>query len=66
MNNTDEKNPKNNEPKTPDQDSDTSVQKSPEDSIKEPQEPVPAVDEINPPLEATLGGDDVVAPKEKK
>ena len=33
--------------------------------IKEPLTPVPAQDEINPPLEATLGGDDVVTPMEK-
>lgn len=42
------------------------VKKTPTEAIKEPLTPVPAVDEINPPLEATLGGDDVVIPLEKK
>ena len=65
MNNTDEKKPQHEEPKTPDPGSDNNVEKTPEDAVKEPQEPVPAVDEITPPLEATLGGDDVVIPMEK-
>lgn len=65
MNNADEKNPRHEEPKTADQGSDNGVRKTPEDAVKEPQEPVPATDEINPPLEATLGGDDVVIPMEK-
>lgn len=42
------------------------VVKTPEDAVKEPLTPVPAIDEINPPLEAKLGGDDVVIPQEKK
>lgn len=68
MNNTDEKKPLDNEPKTPDTDSDNGVQKTPEEAVKEPEPltPVPAVDEINPPLEATLGSDDVATPTEKK
>jgi len=40
--------------------------RTPEDAVKEPLIPVPAIDEINPPLEATLGGGDVVTPQEKK
>jgi len=54
-------------------DSDTStvekqddVKKTPEHAVIEPSPKVPAVDEINPPLEATLGGDDVVVTSEKK
>jgi hypothetical protein len=72
MNNTDDKKPNNFEPQTPDQSSDNGVQKTPEDAIKEPttkpelDEPVPAQDEILPPLKDTLGGDDVVTPMEKK
>ena len=67
MNNTDEKNPKNSEPKTPDQDSENGVQKTPEDAVKEPAAaPVPAQDDIEPPLEATVGGDDLVTPTEEK
>lgn len=38
------------------------IKKTPEDAVKEPLKPVPAIDEINPPLEATLGGDDLVIP----
>ena len=66
MNNTDEKIPAGNEAKTPDIESNNDVKQTPVDAVKEPQEPVPAVDEINPPLEATLGGDDVATPTEKK
>lgn len=36
-----------------------------DEAVKEPLTPVPAQDEINPPLEATLGGDDVITPMEK-
>lgn len=66
MNHSDEKNSKDNVVQTPDQSSDNGVQRTPEDAVKEPLTPVPAIDEINPPLEATLGGDDVVTPTEKK
>ena len=65
MNQTDEKKPVPDAPQTPNQDSDNGVQKTPEDAVKEPLTPVPAIDEINPPLEATLGGDDLVTPQEK-
>lgn len=40
--------------------------RTPDDAIKEPLTPVPAIDEINPPLEDTLGGDDLVIPMEKE
>ena len=33
--------------------------------VTEPLTPVPAQDEVNPPLKSTLGGDDVVIPLEK-
>ena len=66
MNNSDDKNPKDKAPQTSDQSSDNGALKTPEDAVKEPLTPVPAIDEINPPLEATLGGDDVVTPTEKK
>ena len=51
-------------PKDKDTDRDDDTQAS-DEAIKEPLTPVPAQDEINPPLEATLGGDDVVIPMEK-
>lgn len=41
---------------------DDNIERTPEDAVKEPLTPVPAIDEINPPLEATLGGDDLVIP----
>lgn len=66
MNNHVEKNPNDNAPQMPHENSDDGVRKTPEDAVKEPLTPVPAIDEINPPLEATLGGDDVVTPMEKK
>ena len=66
MNNQVEKNPKDIAPQTPHKTPDQEVRKTPEDAVKEPLTPVPAIDEINPPLEATLGGDDVVTPTEKK
>lgn len=66
MNNSVEKDPKNNAPQSPDKSSDNGLPRTPEDAVKEPLTPVPAIDEINPPLEATLGGDDVVTPMEKK
>jgi len=65
MNTSVEKTPRGNEPQTPHEKSDDGVRKTPEDAVKEPLTPVPAIDEINPPLEATLGGDDVVTPTEK-
>ena len=37
---------------------------APETIVTEPLIPVPAQDEINPPLNATLGGDDLVIPQE--
>lgn len=66
MNTAVENDPKDNLPKTPDKSSDNGVQRTPEDAVKEPLTPVPAIDEINPPLSATLGGDDVVTPTENK
>ena len=45
---------------------DEAIEKTPEDAVKEPLTPVPAIDEINPPLKATLGGDDLVIPLDKK
>ncbi len=66
MNTSIEKAPQDNAPQTPQENSDDGVRKTPEDAVKEPLTPVPAIDEINPPLEATLGGDDVVTPTEKK
>ena len=67
MNTSVENVPKDNAPQTPHLNSDDGVRKTPEDAVKEPLTPVPAIDEINPPLEATLGGgDDVVTPTEKK
>ena len=50
---------------TPDpkpQNDDDGKNKTPDNAVKEPLTPVPAEDEINPPLSATLGGDDVVLP----
>lgn len=50
---------------TPDpkpQNDDDDKNKTPDNAVKEPLTPVPAQDEINPPLSATLGGDDVVLP----
>lgn len=47
-------------------DKDDTIMKTPEDAVKEPLIPVPAIDEINPPLQATLGGDDLVIPLEKE
>jgi hypothetical protein len=55
------------EPKPSDRDDDSDKNKknkTPEDAVKEPLVPVPAQDEINPPLSATLGG--VVMPVKKK
>jgi hypothetical protein len=37
----------------------------PKKPVNHPLTPVPAIDEIKPPLEATLGGDDVVIPLQK-
>lgn len=34
--------------------------------VTEPLTPIPMHDEVNPPLQATLGGDDVVIPLETK
>lgn len=34
--------------------------------VTEPLTPIPMQDEVNPPLQATLGGDDVVIPLETK
>ena len=45
---------------------DEAIEKTPEDAVKEPLTPVPAIDEINPPLKDTLGGDDLVIPLDKK
>lgn len=45
---------------------DDAIERTPEDAVKEPLTPVPAIDEINPPLKATLGGDDLVIPLDKK
>ncbi len=45
---------------------DDNIEKTPEDAVKEPLTPVPVVDKINPPLKATLGGDDLVIPLDKK
>jgi|GEM_PF-2206694 len=44
---------------------DDAIEKTPEDAVKEPLTPVPAIDDINPPLKATLGGDDLVIPLDK-
>lgn len=66
MNYLNEKKPTVVEPKAPAENPDNDIRKTPEDAIKEPvTEPVPAQDDISPPLEATLGGDDVVTPLEK-
>ena len=45
---------------------DDNTEKTPDDAVKEPLTPVPAIDDINPPLEVTLGGDDLVIPLDKK
>ncbi len=42
------------------------VVKTPEDAVKEPLTPVPVIDDIKPPLEATLGGDDLLVPGKKE
>lgn len=56
-------------PNGPDRDDDDhndNTNKTPEDAVKEPLTPIPVQDQINPPLSATLGGDDVVIPLDKK
>lgn len=66
MNYLNEKKPSVVVPKTPAQLPDKTIQKTPEEAVKQPvTEPVPAQDDISPPLEATLGGDDLVTPMEK-
>lgn len=42
------------------------TERTPDDAVKEPLIPVPAIDDINPPLKVTLGGDDLVIPLDKK
>lgn len=39
------------------EDKDNDGTQVPDESVKEPLTPVPAQDEVNPPLKATLGGD---------
>ena len=50
----------------PGDDPDDSPENTPDDAVKEPLIPVPAIDDINPPLKVTLGGDDLVIPLDKK
>ena len=42
------------------------TERTPDDAVKEPLTPVPAIDDINPPLKVTLGGGDLVIPLDKK